>query len=107
MDMDKNNDNIMIPVQSFKGYTIDEIKYLRTITLLRREFCKERIINRTHDVIANNPLTGRKKSNSGGNILSSPILGKVLKGFSYADYAIMGFNVFKSVKSFVSLFRKK
>lgn len=103
--MSQNTEYIQPPVEQMpvrKGYTLDELRYQLALSTLKKEFCKEKIIDTCHDAIDGAPWKG-----NGGNGIPSSLMGKLLKGLSYADYFMVGFSVFKTARSVFSFFRKK
>lgn len=88
-----------------KGYSIDELRYQLALTTLKKEFCKEKLINKFNSTVAASPLSGKNASGGGGFPYS--LVGKLMKGLSYADYVMMGFSVFKTARSVFSFFKGK
>lgn len=90
----------------FSGYSIDELRYKIVYTSLQKEFCKDKFFGTLHKAVDSTPIIGKGSKQSplavGGGILS-----KVLKTLSYADYMLVGFSVFKTIKNVVSLFHRK
>lgn len=89
----------------FKGYTLDELRYQRALLALRSEYCKERIYESFEKVHKLSPFSDEGKKGLGKNI--GGIVGKVVTGLSYVDYAMIGFSVFSTIRKFTSLFRRK
>lgn len=88
----------------FNGYTMDELKHQRALTLVKREFLKQRAMN---DIDA---LKSRLPFNSNsplGNISPKSLIGKVMKGLNYADYLMLGFSAFSAGRKILSLFHRK
>ncbi len=105
--MNKSEEKLPVQLNTkpFKGYSIDQLRYQLVYTSLQKEFCKEKFLRTMHSAVEATPFGSGKKSKSmafGGSIIQS-----VLKGLSYADYAIVGFSAFKTVRSIFSLFRRK
>lgn len=88
-----------------RGCSIDELRYRLALTTLQKEFCKEKLINTFNATIDSSPLS-KKGSNSGGGMPYS-LIGKIMKGLSYADYVLMGLSVFKTAKSVMTFFKSK
>lgn len=90
----------------FKGYTIDELRYQRALTAVHKEFAKQKLLNIVNDLQKNNPFTiqGAVSSIPG---TSGKIVGKLLSGLNYLDYAMIGFSVFGTVRKVFKFFRKK
>lgn len=74
----------------WKGYTLDELRYRRALTCVAIEIEKDRI-GRTVSGIVPQAL---KTRSSGTSMLS-----KALGALSYVDYAILGWKLFKKIKS--------
>lgn len=91
------------PVKKKQGYTLDELHYQLALTTLQKEFCKEKLMNTCNTALSKAPWN--KKSGSGK--FPSAIVGSLMKGFSYADYFMMGFSVFKTAKNVFSFFKRK
>lgn len=90
----------------FTGYSLEELRYRRTVTMLRKEFCREKMLNDYNKVRRFNPLspgpggfTGRKRR--------SGLFGKIASSLSYMDYALLGFQVFGTARKMFSLFKRK
>lgn len=105
MPNDKKSTALVAPHQqdSFRGYTIGQLRHQRLLTQLRRDFVKEKIGNELTDLknLQFLPKAGTK---------ALPVLtiaGKVFKLFSYADYIALGFNLFRSGRRVAGLFKKK
>lgn len=87
----------LAPVDSatWKGFSLDEIRYARAFTAARMEINRERLLSRLQNVQKQGILPS---SNSSG------LLGKVLGAFSYFDMALIawriGSRIFKLTRSF-------
>lgn len=94
--------------KQFKGYSIDELKYQRAFILLQREFTQaklaeimQRFTNKNSSIYNHNK--SKKQSPFGvGNIL-----GRIVKGLDYLDYAVLGLSVFSTGKKIFSVFRRR
>ena len=94
-----------ISSEEFKGYTLDELKYQRALVLLKREFLKEKAFEDINQVKNRIPiLNGKSPMDS---VSPGGIVGKLVRGLSYADYLILGFSVFNAGKKVLSLFSRK
>lgn len=93
-------------VETFNGYTLDEIKYQRALVALKAEFCKEKIISE-FNTTKKNSIVGRFQSGDGIGLFKSGIFNKMAKSLNYIDYLLVGTAAYKSVRSIMSLFRKK
>lgn len=80
---------------SFKGYTIEEVRYRRAVVALQKEFAKEQVL---HDVASLKKVS---------LLPSKKVAPKLLAGLNYADYALMGFSAFKYGRKIFNLFRRR
>lgn len=88
----------------FKGYTMEELRYRRALLLLKKEFLKEKAIAEVLSVKENIPIVNGKSPLTG---TPNGIIGKLLKGLSFADYVMLGFQVVKIGGKLKNLFKKK
>lgn len=88
-----------VQAKPFKGYTLNELHYKMALATLKKEFCKEQLVAGFKATMEESPLSNPGKSNG--------ILGKMLQGLSYVDYALMGYSAFKSVRGIVGFFKRK
>ena len=95
------------PKSSFKGYSLEEIRYQRALVALQKEFCKTKITRSLSNLQKNNPLSPNASPAAGLPGKFGAITGKFLKGLNYLDYAMIGFSVFGSVRKVMSFFRSK
>lgn len=107
--MSKNNQQFQTGIQSqeapdFRGYTMEELKHQRALTLIKREFLKQKAMN---DVDAFKSRLPFNRNSPMGNINAKGLLGKVMKGLSYADYLMLGFSIFSAGRKIFSLFHKR
>ena len=106
--MDTNNPDISKitePATTFRGYTIEELRYQRALVALQKEFCKNKIFKNVSnmkkaDIFA--PAAGSGKL--GGK--SASLVSKLLSGLNYLDYAMLGFSAFKSGRKIFRLLKK-
>ncbi len=108
--MTSNNDNFLPvprqePAKKFSGFTIDELRYKIVYTTLQREFCKDKLMSSVRKTIDSTPFMSSGKK--GGSGFGGTVLSGLLRGLSYADYFVVGFSLFKSVKSIFKLIRRK
>ena len=92
--------------ETFKGYTLEEIRYQRALVALQKEFCKAKMMRNVHTLQKSNPLS---PSNA---VKSMPgkvgfVAAKLLTGLSYIDYAMLGFSLFSSARKVYSFFHRK
>lgn len=78
---------------SWKGYTLDEIRYRRAVNLLKMEITRERIMSR------------KPNAGLGGSFYSS-LLSRVFKSLSLAEYAFVFFKGLKQAEKLIKLFRR-
>ncbi len=98
-------DNINTP--SFKGYTMEELRYQRALVAMKKEFCKESLLEGVA-AIQNHSLFGKKPDGVlARNSRLGGIAGKLMSGLNYVDYAVMGMSIFNSAKKVLGLFRRK
>lgn len=109
-----DNKNLPIPTdlqsadpQKIQGLTIREIRHRRALVLLQKEFCKEKISYNALKLKNSSPFSknytgkGKPLGRAGG------IVGKIIGGMNYVDYALVGFSVFSNVRKVMNIFRKK
>ena len=90
----------------FNGYTLQELRYQRALASLKKEFAKEKALaglNAMKEKTAFGRLSGKVSSlgKAGG------LLPKVLSSLNYADYAMLGFSVFGTVRKVWNFFKRK
>lgn len=77
--------------QKWKGYTLDELRYRRALTGVAIEIEKDRLSRSISSLVP-----GALKSRTSG----ASMLSKAFGALSYVDYAILGWKLFKKLKSF-------
>lgn len=102
----KKNESQNESLVSFKGYTLDELRYKRALTLLQAQFCKEKLILSVQGLSKNSPFNKPKVSSKFSFFKNSGIIEKIFKSLDFLDYAILGFSMFRSIKSIISKFKK-
>ncbi len=104
-------DALDMPQHRFEGYTLADIKYRRALMTLKKEFCRDKM---AHDItnarqslpfLSNNK--GTKGSKTGFVSSLGPLAGKIFSGLNYVDYAMLGFQTFKTIRKVFSLFHRK
>lgn len=90
----------------FNGYKLQELRYQRALASLKKEFAKEKALaglNAMKEKTAFGRLSGKVSSlgKAGG------LLPKVLSSLNYADYAMLGFSVFGTVRKVWKFFKRK
>lgn len=89
------------------GLTIREIRHRRAIVLLQKEFCKEKISYSALKLKNSSPFSKNYSGKSKTFGRAGGILGKIVGGMNYLDYALVGFSVFSNVRKVLRLFHKK
>lgn len=92
--------------QPFKGYTLEELRYQRALTALKKDFSKAKLLRNVDSLRHTNPLVSKNKHGLIPDRFGS-LASKVLSGLSYLDYAKMGFSLFSSGRKVYSLFKRK
>lgn len=89
----------------FKGYSIEDLRYRRALVALQKQFAKEKIFNDVNKIQRHSPFS--KDFAAGETKISKmgAIAGKLLNGFNYLDYAMLGFTVFNSGRKIFKIFR--
>lgn len=108
MEKDKNQDYPLTPLREeadFKGYTLDELKYQRALLLLKKEFLKEKALKQAKQVKERIPIVNGKSPLS--SVSPTGLVGRVVRGLSYADYLMLGFSVFNAGRKMFSIFKKR
>ncbi len=93
-------------IQNFKGYTIEELRYQRALTALKKDFCQAKLLRNVDNIRKINPLSSKNKAGVIPGKFGS-LTSKVLSGLSYLDYAKMGFSLFNSGRKVYSFFNRK
>ncbi|MBD5288361.1 MAG: hypothetical protein HDS28_04720 [Bacteroides sp.] len=103
----KKSDEAIVEKKSFKGYTIEELRYQRALVALQKEFCKSKVLHKVERV-KNRKLIGE---NSGGGsskiFMMGSLASKLLRGLSYIDYAMIGMSLFGSGKKIYKFLKGK
>lgn len=86
----------------FKGYSLEELRYQRALVALQKEFSKSKVLNTTRK-IRKQGISGM----SGRTGKSVGIVGKMLTGMNYIDYAMLGLSAFNTGRKIFSFFRRK
>ncbi|MBD5194218.1 MAG: hypothetical protein HDS71_07145 [Bacteroidales bacterium] len=89
---------------SFKGYTMEEIKYHRAMLALRKEFCKAKLMQSVDNF---KPKRKEKASGTSKFKLATTIASKVFSNLNALDYVMMGISLFGTAKKGYNLIRKK
>ncbi len=93
---------------AFKGYSLDELRYQRTLALIRREFTRKEMTNKVYSIRYGNAFTSTKSTAKGSSRFSpSGILSKIVSGMNWLDYAMIAFSAFGTVRKIASFFGRK
>lgn len=82
--------------REWKGLTLEDIRYRRAINHVRLEIEKERLMSATSQLVGNTTQ----------GLFSSSMARKLFSGFSYLDYGVLAFQVFKQSRKIFRLFRR-
>ncbi|MCI9285863.1 MAG: hypothetical protein HFJ91_08785 [Muribaculaceae bacterium] len=83
----------------WKGYTLDELRYMRAYTAARIEISKNRLAGQASNIKKN----GLGSATPGGGSIASRIIG----AFGYIDMALIGWRIGKMVFRTARLFKKR
>lgn len=91
----------------FKGYSLSELRYQRAIAAVKKEYAKEKTFRTLRNIRSRSVFGSDKagKLRNAGNMIS-----KIAGGLNYADYAMLGFSLFGTVRKFANVlgfFKKK
>ena len=107
VEIKQNQEKMVVSDQPFEGYTLEELRYQRALIALKADFCKERLKTSVGEITQNGPLSRFTRKNKTSSLLKgSGIVGKLAKSLDVLDYAVLGFTMFKTVKSLISKFKK-
>lgn len=98
---------ITAPDNKFKGFTLEEIRYQRALVALQKEFCKTKITRNLHNLQKSNPLTNAAASANSLPGKMGAVAGKLITGFNYLDYIMIGFSLFGSIRKVMRFFHRK
>lgn len=99
-------DQTIQPVEQFKGYTLEELRYNRALIALKAEFCKEKMLS-DFQAAKSKTILGKLQGGEGTGLFKSGVLGKMARSLNYIDYILVGLTTFKTIRSITSLFRRK
>lgn len=88
--------NIVDESREWKGLTLDDIRYRRAINHVRLEIEKERLMSETSQLVGNTTQ----------GFFSSSMARKLFSGFSYLDYGVLAFQIFRQSRKIFRLFRR-
>lgn len=90
---------------SFKGYSMEDLRYQRALVAMRKEFCKSKIAHTAHR-IRKQGFFGRS-GNTSRMAHAGSLASKVISGLSYLDYVMIGMSVFGTGRKIYKFFHKK
>lgn len=91
----------------FKGYSLDDLRYRRALVALQKEFAKSKILSDAHKIRRHSPFSPNFAEGKGAMGKFGAVAGKILNGFNYFDYVMLGITLFNSGKKVFRLFKKK
>lgn len=92
------------------GYTLDEIRYRRLLTIAHSEIEKERLAQQFKSSAGSTSVAGISVSPMallGGSVAASGVIKKMLGALSYMDYAIVAYKVGQRLFDTIRLWRGK
>lgn len=108
---------------SFKGYTMEELRYQKALALLRKEFCKSNVLESVDSLrhpfsdntkrIAGIATPVKATSSSSGSAIRQVgnvgklVLSSLLKGMKPLDYVMFGISLIGPTRKLIKSFRKK
>ncbi len=108
---------------SFKGYTMEELRYQKALALLRKEFCKSNVIESVDSlrhpmrsdskrIAAFTDKVPAKSSDSGSALKQAGKIGKLVfstltKGMKPLDYVMFGISLIGPARKLIKSLRKK
>ena len=101
---EKGSNDLAAPGSSFKGYTLEEIRFQRAMIAMRADFSKTRFLKNWKNLQATNPLN--PSSSSSLPVKAGSLALKMVKGLNYMDYVLLGFSVISGARKIYSFFRK-
>ena len=104
VEIKQNQEKMVVSDQPFEGYTLEELRYQRALIALKADFCKESLKTSVGEITQLSRFTRKNKTSS--LLKGSGIVGKLAKSLDVLDYAVLGFTMFKTVKSLISKFKK-
>lgn len=90
--------------KEFKGYSMEELRYQRAMLLLRKEFCKSKMIHDLNNIKEHSILGGKKGDSKIMRVGS--LTSKLLSGLNYLDYAMLGASIFGTGKKIYNFFKR-
>lgn len=102
----QTDDQTIQPVEQFRGYTLEELRYNRALIALKAEFCKEKMLS-DFQAAKSKTILGKLQRGESTGLFKSGVLGKMARSLNYVDYILVGLTAFKTIRSITSLFRSK
>lgn len=97
-----------VKARSGGGMTIDEIRYRRALLALKKDFCKEKVINHKQKILSSSPFSKGYKAPKGTVMgRTGAIVAKLAGGLNYLDYVMMGVSAFQTGRKIFNVFRRK
>ena len=105
--IESSADSIAIEPMKIKGLTIDEIRYRRALTALKKDFPREKVRVGGMRIAKNSPFSRGYDSSLCKFGRTGAIVGKLFGGLNYLDYAMMGFSLFQTGRKLVGFVKGK
>ena len=92
---------------SFKGYTIEEIRYQRAMTALRKEFCKAKLSESISNLRGSSSPGSRRVNAPAASKLAiaGRLASKLFSNLNTLDYILMGVSLFGTAKKGIKLLK--
>lgn len=94
-------------IQPFKGYTMEELKYQRTMMALRKEFCKAKVIESVHGLKSRGYGRRQKGGYKSKMAIVGQVASKVFGNLNKLDYILMGISIIGTARKGYKLIRGK
>lgn len=91
--------------EDFKGYSLAELRYQRALLVIKKEFEKEKAIKEIKKIKSRIPVINGKSPMDG--ISTMGVVGKIIRGLSFADYLMLGFQALRIGKKAAGLLKRK
>lgn len=83
---------------NWNGYSLDELRYQRAVTLAHLEIEKEKLALAAADAREGIPVVGGMRSG---------IMAKIAGSLSYVDYVVLAFRTFRTISRAIRGLRRK
>ncbi|MDE7181046.1 MAG: hypothetical protein K2N88_07625 [Muribaculaceae bacterium] len=90
--------------EEFKGYTMAEIKYQRAMLALKKEYCKDKMMQ---SMAQFRPKKKEPSKKSSAFAIATSMASKLLGNLNTLDYIMMGISLFGTAKKGYKLIRGK